>query len=556
MPDQVLTIEANDIQKFYFRVEGGTLSIGFDPNHSEGMVRNLRIKGIRCELEVGDGPVTVRTADANGKKAEHALALDEERRLGSARLRVMPTLGEIDEIEEPADSPGHRLVVVNGADFGRVFPVNGSGMTRIGKDAKAADVTLNDLYVAHVHCQLEDVAGRVFVSHLNGSGGTYVNGQKIGGRTELKVGDVVRVGNSHLKLELDVSQPHAETAAPSAAPPAEPEEVVDSWSGEEPAFRSKRHAAAAAAVAPPPRPAPPPPKPVRDTRTLDKLLQLENQTFGHFQVGDRLGHGHVGVVFRARDLKTNQTVALKVLSPEFPKSEVELQNLGRVVKAAPSLRDSHLVSLNGVGRSGAYTWISREYVDGDSLGNLLARYAKEGKVSWKRACRIGAQIGAALDFLHQHKIAHLNVTPRNVLIRREDSCAKLADVLLAQALHGSHLHKETHEHKRLAEAAYLAPEQLSGSVTPDIRVDQYALGVMCYELACGQPPFVGNSLEELQEAIQTGEISKPSRLHKDIPPPLDAAMVKLLARDPAQRFHEIGEFLDIVEPILMMHDIR
>jgi hypothetical protein len=57
MPDQVLTIEANDIHKFSFRVEGDTLMIGFDPSHSECMVRNLRIKGIRCELEVGDGPV-------------------------------------------------------------------------------------------------------------------------------------------------------------------------------------------------------------------------------------------------------------------------------------------------------------------------------------------------------------------------------------------------------------------------------------------------------------------------------------------------------------------
>jgi pSer/pThr/pTyr-binding forkhead associated (FHA) protein len=556
MPDQVLTIDANDLRHFFFKVEGETLTIGFDPVNSEGTLRNLRIKGIRCELEVADGPVTVRAADASGKKSETVLVADEERHMGSARLCLMPTLAADDEIEEVDGQPRHRLVVVNGADIGRAFVINDAGMTRIGKDSKTSDVTLNDLYVAHVHCQLEDVAGRVFLSHLNGSGGTFVNGQKIGVRTELKLGDVVRVGNSHLKLELDEGKP----AAPSAPePPAEEQEVVDSWSGEEPAYKSKRHAAAAASVAappaPPPKPAPAPAAPPRDHKTIDKLAQLENQTFGHFQIGERLGRGQFGAVFRARDVKTNQTVALKILSPDFPKTDAELQSFGRVFKAAPSLRDSHLVPLLGVGRSLPYTWISREYVDGEGLGNLLARYAQEGKVSWKRACRVGAQIGAALDFLHQHKIAHLNLTPKNILIRRDDGSAKLADVLLTQALHGSHLQKETHPHKQQAEAVYLAPEQLAGA-TGDFRCDLYALGVICYALAMGQPPFVGATVDEVRGEIAAGAIAKPSRLHKDIPPAFEAAMLKLLAADPADRFHEIGEFLDMVEPILMMHDIR
>jgi hypothetical protein len=560
MPDQVLTIDANDLHHFFFRVEGETLTIGFDPVNSEGMVRNLRIKNIHCELEVEGGPVTVRSADATGKKSEHVLATDEERRMGSARLRVIPTLGDVDEIEEAEGGPAHRLVVVNGADMGRAFRIDHAGITRIGKDAKAANISLNDLYVAHVHCQLEDVAGRVFVSHLNGSGGTFVNGQKIGGRTEIKIGDVVRVGNSHLKLEVDEPKPALDLFAPvsaaaaSASAPAAQEEVVDSWSNEEPTFRGKRHAAAAV-VAAPPAPPPPVPKP-REPKPSEKLLQLENQTFGHFQIGERVGHGHVGVVFRARDLKTNQIVALKVLSPEFPKSDAELQHLGKVVKAAPSLRDSHLVALNGVGRSGNFTWIAREFVEGESLAFFLAKYAQDGKASWKRACRVGAQLGAALDFLHQHKVAHTNLTPKNVMIRREDGTIKLADVLLAQALQGSHLQQQTQELKRLIEAPYLAPEQLSGSAAADFRCDLYALGVLCYELAMGQPPFVAASIAELQNQIAGGAIAKPSRIHKDIPPPFEAAILKLLARDPAARFREIGEFLDIVEPILMMHDIR
>ncbi len=543
MPAQVLTVDANDLRRFFLRVEGDTITFGFDPGSADGVVRNLRIKGIRCELDVSDAPVTVVTSDSGGRKSDHLLIADEELRVGSSRMRILPTLEEveeIEEIEEPTNGALHQLVVVNGADFGRVYPVRGGGVTRIGKDAKAAHISLNDLYVAHIHCQLEANGQRVFVSHLDGSGGTFVNRQKIGGRTELQIGDIMRVGNSHLRLEL------------CAAKEEEPAgEVVDSWSSEVPTYREKT-----AAVASPPKPAPPPPQVLREPSPLDKVLHLENQTLGHFQVGELLGRGHVSVVFRARDLKTNQTVALKVLSPEFPKSDIEIQNLGRVFKVAPTLRDSHLVTLLGVGRSGQFTWISREFVEGESLNELLIRFAEKGESSWKRACRVGAQVGAALDFLHQHKIVHANLTPRNVLIRGEDNSVKLTDVLLAQALHGSHLHKETHDKKRHAEAAYVAPEQLSGTTAPDFRADLYALGVLCYELTVGQPPFAGASIEEVRAKTVAGAIAKPSRRHKDIPPSFEAAIMRLLSRDPDARFQEVGEFLDIVEPILMMHDIK
>ena len=549
MADQVLMIDANDLRRFFLRVEGDAVTIGFDPANPDGALRNLRVKAIRCELDIADDPVILSAEDA----ADVALESDEERRIGSARLRVLPTLGSVEEIED-AEGPaaGHRLVVVNGADTGRVFAVDKAGVTRIGKDAKAADVTLNDLYVAQVHCELESVAGRVFVSHLNGSGGTCVNGQKIGDRTEIQVGDVVRVGNSHLKLELGEPKAPTEAAAPVAG------RGNDIWSSEEPTDRGRRHAPAPSAAPSPPALAPPPPPapaPPRVTSALDKMRSLENQLFAHFQIGERLGRGHVGSVFRATDLKTHHTVSLKILLPDFPKTDAELQTFSRVLKIAPTLRDSHLVTLLGVGRTAPYTWISREYVEGDSLANDLAEYALEGRSSWKRACRVGAQIAAALDVLHQHKVAHLELTPSNVLVRRVDGSVKLSNFLLAQALQGSQLWKETREEKLLEEMPYLAPEQLAGSATPDFRCDLYALGVLCYELAVGRPPFVGDTVDELKEEIAAGKIAKPSRAHKEIPPPFEAVILKLLARDPAARCREVGEFLDVVGPILTMHDI-
>ena len=223
-------------------MEGDTITFGLDPGSADGMVRNLRIKGIRCEFDVSDDPVTVVATSSDGRKADHLLIADEELRIRSSRLRILPTLDDIEELDEVEDEEEtepatHQLVVVNGADIGRVFPLNGNGVTRVGKDAKAVHISLNDLYVAHVHCELETDEDGVYLSHLNGSSGTFVNRQKIGGRTELQVGDIMRVGNSHLKLEL------------CPAPVQEPvREVVDSWSSEVPAYREKRSAVVATAA--------------------------------------------------------------------------------------------------------------------------------------------------------------------------------------------------------------------------------------------------------------------------------------------------------------------
>jgi pSer/pThr/pTyr-binding forkhead associated (FHA) protein len=546
MPDQVLSIDANDLQHFFLRVDGDTLTIGRDPAAGDGMLRHLHIKGIRCELQVSDDSLAVTSADLNGHASDQVLIANQERRLDSARLRVAPApAGQ--SAEAPKAKPDFRLVALNGPDFGRVFHLTETGSTRIGTDPRAANLVLRDIYAAQVQCKLEIAGEEVFVTHLDGSGGTFINRNRILGRTALRTGDVLRVGNTQLRFDIGKANGvgHAE-----AAPPRDfrPQASLPPLAVSPPT--------PLLATPPPPAPTPPPTPAPREVSPLERLLHLENQQFGHFQIEHALGKGQAGVVFRARDVKTGHTVALKVLSPEFPKSEAEIQHLSRVFKPLAALRDSHLVALKCLGRTDNYTWIAREYVDGESLCPMLANTAVDSRTRWRRACRVAAQIGAALDVLHQHKIAHINLTPRNILIRREDNVAKLADVLLAQALQGSHLEQEIRGKKRVSEAVYLAPEQLGNSSEPDAKSDLYALGVMCYQLATGRLPYPGPSIEEVQTQMSWGAVSKPSRHNAEIPPPFEAAILKLLSRNPASRFADIGEFLDIVEPILMMHDIK
>src|SRR5262249_37239577 len=120
----------------------------------------------------------------------------------------------------------------------------------------------------------------------------------------------------------------------------------------------------------------------------EKLAQLSGQTFGHYKLGPVLGRGRCGVVFQAEDAKTGQTVALKVFSPQFPQGNQELQRFAGVMKGILPLRHPNLVALYGAGKTGTYTWIAREYVEGESLTQVIRRSAEKGRFLEARACRV------------------------------------------------------------------------------------------------------------------------------------------------------------------------
>src|SRR5205807_2532570 len=98
------------------------------------------------------------------------------------------------------------------------------------------------------------------------------------------------------------------------------------------------------------------------------------------------------------------------------------------------LHHANLVAVHGAGKSGAYCWMARECVAGESLTRLIQRLKEENKFDWRRACRVAIHVGRALTLLNQHKVVHGNVTPRNILVRSSDNAAKLADALFVNAL--------------------------------------------------------------------------------------------------------------------------
>ncbi len=404
-----------------------------------------------------------------------------------------------------------RLLVIDGADHGQSFPIHADGVVTIGNSHRHADICLHDLYVRRVHCQLDVQGDRVVARASDSAAPMTVNGQQVA-EQELRFGDVLRVGNTHLRLE------EADPDEPAAPPPS--------------AAHGKKEFT----------PAPPLP--------AERLPELTDHVLAHYEIGPVLGRGYCGVVFRARDRKAGHVVALKVLHPEFPKDAGEMQTFASAMRTVLPLRHANLVTLYNAGRTAPYCWLALEYVEGESLAQALDRMnGMPGKLGWKHALRLGVHIGRGLDFIHGHRLQHGNITPRNVLIRLSDKTAKLCDFMLSRALEGSALQAATLEKKLLDELPYMAPEQVDPDAFVDRLADLYALGAVMYARITGRPPFRGESPEETIANIQEAPLTRPRKVQHTVPEALDAAVVKMLARHQEERYQTAAELVADLERI-------
>jgi serine/threonine protein kinase len=409
-----------------------------------------------------------------------------------------------------------RFLVIDGADQGRFFPLPEKGTLSIGSRRKDVNLVLHDLYVAPLHCQIDVDGDHVKVTECEKGklAGTFINGQRIT-QQELHPGDVLRVGNSHLRLEM------AHADAPE----------------------------------PPPDPAPPKELGPAPLLPADRLDELVGHSLGHFQLKALVGKGHSGVVFQAQDLKANHLVTLKVLAPPFPASDQELQHLARVLKPTLSLRHPNLISLYGAGKSGAYCWISREYIEGECLIQVIQRLNEARRIDWRRACRVAVHVARALEYAQEHHVVHGNITPRNLLLQSDDGQTKLGDLLLMKALEGSQLQQETLEKKILAELAYLAPEQVDPDAFVDDLIDLYSLGTIVYALLTGHPAFPGNSPEEVIANIQTGEVARPSTYQRGIPAAFEKVVMRMLAKEQIDRYQRPAELREELEHVAKENEV-
>jgi pSer/pThr/pTyr-binding forkhead associated (FHA) protein len=577
MPKRTLVIDGADRGHFFLCVEGTTLSIGDSPRHTEMVLRNLHIARVRCEVEVEDDLVVAGNPATLTSRRE--LRPGEDLRIGHSYLRFVKAAGEETAAApprvpaagpEPADpapslppvarsrpaadaptAPGlKQLVVFDGADRGRAFRLPAAGSVTLGKSARHVDIHLNDLYVSRVHCVIEVREGRAYVTHSEGARETLIQGTQVTSEQELPLGGVLRVGNSHLRLET-VSEGSSPSEEADTVEVVEEEfEVVEEVEEEievveEAELTATRVESSAVEEA---GPSAQPPR--------ERLLHLEGEVLGQYRIGPLLGRGHSGPVFRAAHLTTNLVVSLKVLSPDFPATGGELQRFVQAQKINSQVHHTNLVTVCGAGRSGPYCWIAREYVEGESAARLVQRCQERGRFPWTLAARVALHLGKAAACLHRHRLVHRNITPRNILIRKEDKTARLADLMLAQSLEGSQLQQAVQEKKRLAELPWMAPEQVDRSAFVDHLADLYAVGAVVYTLLTGQPPFTADSPAETIALIRGAKVVRPTAYQDEIPDSFEGVVLKLLARRQEDRYQSAVELLADLEAIAREHEIE
>lgn len=389
-----------------------------------------------------------------------------------------------------------KFKVISGPDKGLVYHVHESCPLLLGR-SRNADPQLKDLAVSRVHCEVEYRKKRVAVTDLDSNSGTFVNNQRVS-EAFLKAGDVIRIGDTHLMLE------GAGVAEAETLPPLEAKSIV---------FPASR------------------------------MAELSGKKLSHFQVGPLVAKADSGIVFKAEDFKSNQTVALKVFWPEFATDDDDMRRFVRSMKTMMPHRHANLVTIHGAGKTGPYCWISMDFIEGESLTQIIERIGVAGMLDWKFALRVAYHVGLALEYAHGKQIVHRNVTPRNIIVQKADKLARLGDLMLAKAKEGSLAQQITKPGELLGDVRFMSPERATGTANLDERSDIYSLGATTYALLTGRAPCEGLSLVETIQKIRNEVPAKPKKFQLAIPDLFEGAVLKMLAKRPGDRYQTAQDLL-------------
>jgi serine/threonine protein kinase/tetratricopeptide (TPR) repeat protein len=255
-----------------------------------------------------------------------------------------------------------------------------------------------------------------------------------------------------------------------------------------------------------------------------------------YRLSGEIGRGGMATVYLAEEVKHGRAVAIKVLRPDFAPA-FGAERFHREIGIAARLSHPHLVPLIDSGEAGGMLYYVSAYLTGGSLRDRLRR---EHSLSVADAARIASEIGAGLDFAHRAGFVHRDVKPENILFA--DGLALIADFGLARATCGEPKERVTGSGFAVGTPDYMSPEQAAGEPDLDARSDIYSLGCVVFEMLTGTPPFHAESVRATL-AKQVAETARRARtLRPEIPPAIDDAIARALAKDPAQRFATVPEF--------------
>ena len=279
---------------------------------------------------------------------------------------------------------------------------------------------------------------------------------------------------------------------------------------------------------------------------VEVVEQVQAALSERYAIERELGRGGAATVLLARDLRLGRQVALKVLRADVA-SAVGAERFLREIQLVAQLQHPHILSLFDSGAIEGCPYYSMPYVAGDSL---RARLRRESQLPLDETLRIASEVAQALAYAHTLGVIHRDIKPENILLESHEPGARalVADFGIAQALSLAGGERLTATGMAIGTPAYMSPEQAVGTGPLDGRSDIYSLGCVVYEMLTGEAPFTGATA---QAVIAKRLVSVPTSVRvvrPEIPEHVDRAVMKALARMPADRFSSAAGFSRALEP--------
>ena len=264
--------------------------------------------------------------------------------------------------------------------------------------------------------------------------------------------------------------------------------------------------------------------------------RLSTALAGRYTLERHLGEGGMATVYLAHDLKHDRKVALKVLRPELA-AILGGERFLNEIKVTANLQHPNILPLYDSGEADTFLYYVMPHVDGESLRQKMDR---EKQLAVDETVEIAKAVAGALQYAHDHGIVHRDIKPENILLQSGQPL--VADFGIALAVSHAGGTRLTETGLSLGTPHYMSPEQATGDRELDARSDIYSLGAMVYEMLVGEPPHLGKSLQAIIAKILSEKPLPITHSRDMVPANVEAAVMRALAKSPADRFPQAGAF--------------